>query len=65
MSDIKPCPFCGKDAECHDSGGDSSLDDTTYLVTCGTYFCYGDVVLLNRGFYSRQAAISAWNVRPN
>lgn len=63
MEIIKQCPFCGEESECHDSGGDSWPEDTTYSVSCGTDFCYGNAAVLDCKFNSPHDAIIAWNRR--
>lgn len=65
MSELKPCPFCGGEAqidstELHD---EYRADDFTWLVICSSAACYGNAYQLDHTFYNRQDAVEAWNTR--
>lgn len=49
-TDICPCPFCGSDAELH---------DTRRFVECQNEDCYARGPLM----YSEADAVNAWNQR--
>ena len=61
MSDLKPCPFCGKDVFLLDVATRSSAN-AKWDVYCRTHGCF-----LNSGtnnmFSNREDAILAWNTR--
>ncbi len=52
MADLKPCPFCGGDAEL------VHMAITAYDVRCGTPGCYG-----NNPEFSKDGAVVSWNTR--
>lgn len=57
MNDLKPCPFCGSEAEIIDYK-DEYLEQ---IVTCRNSFCK---VNPNTHFFeTREEAIEAWNRR--
>lgn len=55
MEELKPCPFCGGEAELWAS------EDGIYGVWCSNPDCYMDVDTRDRT--SKEAAIEAWNTR--
>ena len=61
MSDLKPCPFCGKDVFLLDVATRSSAN-AKWDVYCRTHGCF-----LNSGtnnmFSNREEAFIAWNTR--
>ena len=61
MSELKPCPFCGGEAEmgrrhsCYDK-----WEPSDYIPRCKDTKCMGRTT---RRFKTEQAAIEAWNRR--
>ena len=55
MVELKPCPFCGCEAEVFD------FEDGRYIVECSSTDC--DVFPYTRIHKSRREAIDAWNRR--
>ena len=56
--ELKPCPFCGGDAECYQSV-DTAFRD--YKISCNEIGCIGAAT--NLWFPSEELAIMAWNRR--
>lgn len=58
MSELKPCPFCGGEAEVHPSNDwDAKFIGATFFVWCDRCESRGD-------YYNTEAeAIEAWNTR--
>jgi len=58
MSELKPCPFCGSEADVHPHNfGDSKKTDYTIYCSnkdCGSSFCWYD---------TPEESIKAWNKR--
>ena len=52
--ELKPCPFCGGEAEIEECGGMWAVECTEY-ETCGCE--------LNMAFGSKAEAVAAWNTR--
>lgn len=62
-SELKPCPFCGRDAEIKYIGRDidnNSLFRASCLTSmcCGHYYGHG-----SGGFLDKSSAVKAWNRR--
>lgn len=55
IDELKPCPFCGGDAEIYD------FKDGRYLVECSNTSC--DVYPCTSIHYDKEDAIAAWNRR--
>ena len=53
---IKPCPFCGKEAVLE------KLNEV-YVIGCDTEMCYGNINHMTMVFYSKENAIKTWNRR--
>ncbi|PHR17650.1 MAG: hypothetical protein COA38_20510 [Fluviicola sp.] len=63
MSDLKPCPFCGSEAELL---GGIEAPELRGLVTCssrecGLAYCWGDYTVCQVGV---KLGVEAWNTRP-
>lgn len=58
---LKPCPFCGGVAECHETERHNA-SGFIYSVTCGNR-CFGNAYSLDCEFHTRAGAIAAWNTR--
>lgn len=57
MDKLKPCPFCGEEAQIFTDDEMGYLGNTQYLVKCGNCLC-------GTGHYSNpEYAIEAWNKR--
>ena len=56
--ELKPCPFCGSDAELREHWGDCSKGPLWYEVECKDPDC-------GRCQDSPEEAIAAWNKRPD
>ncbi len=54
MTNLRPCPFCGREAETVRAGN-------MYYVQCGNSDC--PVVVETNNYYAEEEAISAWNTR--
>lgn len=63
--DLKPCPFCGGDAEMKQCESPKNF----YFVTCVKCHCMTDVFMLNRtentGVENIKANADMWNRRAN
>lgn len=60
--EVKPCPFCGKDATVRFIG--TVLGQNRYTVRCTTSRCYGSGHdYAYSVFTSKEEAIKAWNIR--
>ncbi len=62
---LLPCPFCGETptvdcAENHSEGGGPD----SWLVCCGTAYCYGNAFTLDNAFHTKKHACEVWNNRP-
>lgn len=58
MSELKPCPFCGGEAEMHHEGrGD------VWVVSCKVSRCAGYEEFGAWGYETKHNAIEAWNTR--
>lgn len=64
VSPLLPCPFCGEIpvADCAENHSEQGGPDS-WLVCCGTGWCYGNAFALNNSFHSRAHACDAWNTR--
>ncbi len=58
MPELKPCPFCGEEAE-----RTEKTDDGLYGVRCHNPYCIGRDIF--PAFYVKKNAIKAWNRRAN
>lgn len=58
MADLKPCPFCGGEAEVVKAH--SNTTEFPYVVVCKNDLCNASV---GRFSTSREKAIEAWNTR--
>lgn len=59
MTEIKPCPFCGRRAFTRRRPG--NMADVFY-VYCGNSSC--EVEPQTHAYFTRERAIEAWNRRP-
>ncbi len=61
--ELLPCPFCGEipDVDCSEDHSEAGQD--TWLVCCGTGWCYGNAFTLDNSFYTRKHACESWNTR--
>lgn len=59
MSELKPCPFCGGEAELVPTRETTVRE---WFVTCGNLECNVLACLTNR-YYTEAEAIAAWNTR--
>lgn len=60
MDELKPCPFCGGEAEIYEYDPDGLCDyHEPYTVQCKSECCF-----LGRDFATREDAAKAWNRRP-
>ena len=60
MTELKPCPFCGGEAEmCEDSITAFGKYRKLYVVVCK------NLCVKTRQWYSEEQAIEAWNRRAN
>jgi Lar family restriction alleviation protein len=57
MSELKPCPFCGREAVVYDAG-DTDFGPAWY-VACDKCSCQ-----IDKEHYTKAEAIAAWNQRP-
>jgi len=65
MDDLKPCPFCGCDAE-KETDGCTALSTYWRWVCCSECYAQGPHILADRGDTSEeteQRARKAWNAR--
>ena len=62
MEKMKPCPFCGGDAELNIDSTPNSNGDV-YWVVCNNMDC--PVCPSTELYCSARAAINAWNTRAN
>lgn len=59
MEQLKPCPFCGEEAQIFTDDEMGYLGNAQYLVRCGNCLC-------GTGHYNNpEYAIEAWNKRAN
>ncbi len=59
---LKPCPFCGGEAEIYKETPPDAYKDTVYYVGCSNIDeCL--VVPETMGYHDKQKAIAAWNKR--
>ena len=58
MEELKPCPFCGKDAKIEANG-----DDYTSYVVCVSCGARGEWFKISPRYSSVERAIEAWNRR--
>ena len=59
MSDLKPCPFCGGEAEVMHTGGIGCSNDTFSIVECVR--CWAKTAFCD----TEAEAVKAWNTRAN
>lgn len=61
---LLPCPFCGETpiVDCAENHSECGGPDS-WLVCCGTAYCYGNAFKLDNSFNSRAHACAAWNSR--
>lgn len=59
MQNLKPCPFCGKDAYI---GKYEKNNIVKYTIHCVTPFCIANGKN-SRLFMTKNAAAEAWNIR--
>lgn len=57
MSELKPCPFCGYEAECYESRGELLK---IYKISCSNGMCEARPVIKVAGL---NEATEAWNTR--
>ncbi|GHT52912.1 hypothetical protein FACS1894106_2660 [Spirochaetia bacterium] len=62
MLELKPCPFCGKEAKMYTNNKIATfLYGHSYSVRCTNELCYCFVV--SNPTETKEAAIAAWNKR--
>lgn len=61
---LKPCPFCGKDAQLSDMQLDALCGIFRYSVGCSDPECIGFLTACN-WFSTKEGALAAWNRRPS
>lgn len=58
---LKPCPFCGKEAQ-----ATTGYSDYSWYVNCFTDYCHASVPPDEHHCYEREElAVAAWNTRAN
>ncbi len=62
MNELKPCPFCGGDAELRHTDITSEYGRTSY-VTCTKCLIKGTMINISFKYSSDERAIEAWNRR--
>lgn len=60
MTELKPCPFCGGEAEI--SKGRFDGKDTSYVM-CKKCEAWGEFFFVSPKYASNERAIKAWNRR--
>ena len=59
MNELKPCPFCGEEAQIFTNDEAGYLGNNRYAVKCGNCFC-------GTGYYKDPVrATETWNKRAN
>ena len=62
MENLKPCPFCGKDAIIRELK--LVIGDSTWVTGCQTDYCWGQFNKMGYPrYYSKEDAVKAWNKR--
>ena len=59
MSELKCCPFCGREADV----SLTNQHDKLFIVGCNTPMCYGNINHFTMSFVSKESAINTWNTR--
>ena len=60
MAELKPCPFCGGEAEIAEGTFDGK---STSYVKCKKCWARGEFFFLSPKYASNQKAVEAWNRR--
>lgn len=60
MAELKPCPFCGGEAEIHEERLEGY---TIFFVSCENNKCSVIVETMHRAGYTKAQAIEEWNRR--
>lgn len=67
MSELKPCPFCGGEAELKHQGNNYTKKRAVY-IECKTFGCFGLQrvgVIRNTMEWAEDQVIKKWNTRPD
>jgi hypothetical protein len=63
QTELSPCPFCGEIPQVDMTEDHSDNQRDTWLVCCGSPFCYGNAFTLDNSYLTKAHACEAWNTR--